>query len=217
MTLAARVVSGLAIGFGVLITGEATLLGTQGNRMPEPSPSIASPSSPPSPPLAERSAEQAATAIERPLFSPSRRPAAPPAAAATPASPSLPRLAGTVIGPLGRHALFAGTGKPVTVGVNDQVGGWIIQAIEAANVTLAGPDGVHQLRVAFDPAGPAKFNAAVFAAEAGLLWDNPCGRVHRRANGKPNRSIAERCSTLTTAIPPEDPFATVVSPVAIPD
>lgn len=86
-----------------------------------------------------------ATLLQRPLFSPSRRP--PPAAAvAAPDRHGPPRLAGVLIAPSGRRAIFA---DRVVVAEGGALGRYTVQAIEAGQVTLLGPDGPQVLRPAF--------------------------------------------------------------------
>jgi general secretion pathway protein N len=78
--------------------------------------------------------------LDRPLFSPDRHPPAPPPApeaeAKTP--PELNgRLAGVMIRPNDREALFARDGeKPITVKEGDTIDGWTVSTIEADRVVL---------------------------------------------------------------------------------
>ena len=66
-----------------------------------------------------------------------------------------------------RSAIFAaaGTGRPAVVGEGGRVGGYTVQAIEAGQVTLAGPGGSQVLRPAFDARAPG----AAPPPSAGLL------------------------------------------------
>jgi hypothetical protein len=88
---------------------------------------------------------------ERPLFTPGRRPPAappPPAApeAAVVAHELASRLAGLMIQPNRREALFAAEGqKPVAVGLGDWIEGWQVTAIETDGVMLSGPSGERRL------------------------------------------------------------------------
>jgi len=98
-------------------------------------------------------ADWIATALARPLFSPTRRP---PAQAATRATGpvGLPRLTGVMTGPFGRRAIFAGPegGKPLVVQTGDSVGNYRVQGIENGLVILNGPDGTRRLRPSFTAA-----------------------------------------------------------------
>jgi hypothetical protein len=113
-----------------------------------PIPAAVAPSPPPllrSPPSGE---DRAATILARPLFSAGRHPAAA-------VSPLPPRLAGTLIAPSGKRALFAGdTGRDVysVVAEGDRLGDWTVRAIDAGTVTVTGPNGVRALRVNFEGA-----------------------------------------------------------------
>ncbi len=100
-------------------------------------------------------ARWAATVLARPLFSPGRRP--PAAAAALGAvAPSLPRVAGIMVTPAGRRAIFAEKGaKPLVLGEGGQVAGFTVQSIRAGQVTVRGPEGVRVLSPTFDPEAPA--------------------------------------------------------------
>ena len=100
-------------------------------------------------------ARWAATILARPLFSPGRRP---PTAAAAPGAvaPSLPRVAGIMVTPAGRRAIFAEKGaKPLVLGEGGQVSGFTVQSIQAGQVTVRGPQGIRVLSPTFDPEAPA--------------------------------------------------------------
>lgn len=87
------------------------------------------------------------TILARPLFSPSRRPAA---TAAAPGPGGLPRLAGVIVGPEGKTVIFAaGEGAPILAHEGGQVGAYRVQSIGAGEVTVRGPEGVRVLRPAF--------------------------------------------------------------------
>jgi hypothetical protein len=103
-------------------------------------------------------ARWATTVLARPLFSPGRRPPTAAAAAAAPgvAAPGLPRVAGVVVTPAGRRAIFAVKGaKPLVLGEGGQVAGFTVQSIQAGQVTVRGPEGVRVLSPTFDPDAPA--------------------------------------------------------------
>ena len=120
-----------------------------------------------------------ATILERPLFNQDRRPVATPGVAGGPA-PGLPRLAAVVVHPTGRTATFipADGGKPVVAREGTRVGGFTVQAIQAGQVTVLGPDGVRVLRPSFDPR-PAPAGTAGLALAApgfpGLPAPPPAG------------------------------------------
>lgn len=102
----------------------------------------------PAPP--DRSEEQLATILERPLFSPLRRPAAASAAVA----PGIPRLSGIVIDPGDRRAIFAVLDKPKAVVVKEggTLGEWSVQSITKDAVTLAKSGETLVLHPGFAPA-----------------------------------------------------------------
>lgn len=96
--------------------------------------------------------------LARPLFAPTRRPPrAAPAGAGPDAAPvaSLPRLAGVLVNGSDRSVIFAATaegGRPIVVSEGGEVGGYVVQSIEAGQVTLAGPGGTRRvLRPSFAP------------------------------------------------------------------
>lgn len=105
------------------------------------------PAAPPAPPAvaappAAEAADAAAiglaglvqTILARPLFSPTRRP---PAHASAPADKSLPRLAGVIVTPAGRRAIFApAAGRPVVVPEGGSIGRYVVRSIAPGQVTL---------------------------------------------------------------------------------
>lgn len=117
--------------------------------------------------------------LERPLFNRDRRPVATPGVAGG-AAPGLPRLAAVVVHPTGRTATFvpADGGKPVVAREGTRVGGFTVQAIQAGQVTVLGPDGVRVLHPSFDqrPA-PAGTSGLALGAPAfpGLPTPPPAG------------------------------------------
>lgn len=110
--------------------------------------------------------------LARPLFNRDRRPPSGPAAVAA-APQGMPRLAGIVVNGADRSAILvpAEGGKPVVAREGGQVGGLVVQAIQAGRVTLAGPGGTHILRPSYDPRGPAP--PPGLAAGAGLALPQP--------------------------------------------
>ena len=108
--------------------------------------------SPKSPTPADHTNDWAATALARPLFSPDRRPAADAATVASGRSvPGLPRLAGILVGPFGRSAIFAtNDAKPIVVQEGGRVAAYTVKSIEATQVHLLGPDGAQVLYPSFE-------------------------------------------------------------------
>ncbi|MGC1408981.1 MAG: hypothetical protein WA864_08590 [Acetobacteraceae bacterium] len=100
-----------------------------------------------------------AITLARPLFSPDRRPTADAVTVASGRTvPGLPRLAGILVGPFGRSAIFATNGaKPIVVQEGGRVAAYTIKSIEATQVRLLGPDGAQVLYPSFEPAAaPAR-------------------------------------------------------------
>jgi hypothetical protein len=87
------------------------------------------------------------TILERPLFSPSRRPGQ-----AAVVSTALPRLAGIIIGPHGARAIFAGTGdgRAIIAGPGAHAGPYLIRDVSAAGVSVIGPNGPQLLHPSYD-------------------------------------------------------------------
>jgi len=114
------------------------------------------------------SADQVASLLARPLFSPGRRPDAEArapdvAARATP----LPRLAGIMVTDGTRQAIFApdAAGKAIVVGEGDTIGGFRVQAIHAGEVTLQDGATLHSVQPRYAAAGsPAASGAPASAA-----------------------------------------------------
>ena len=103
---------------------------------------------------ADRTNDWVAAVLARPLFSPDRRPAADAVTVASGRTvPGLPRLAGILVGPFGRSAIFATNGaKPIVVQEGGRVADYTIKSIEATQVHLLGPDGAQVLYPSFEPA-----------------------------------------------------------------
>lgn len=89
--------------------------------------------------------------LARPLFSPQRRPAS-----VAVSGPQRPRLAGIIVAPGGRRAIFAGAGdaRGLVVGVGQQAGAWHVMAIDDSGVRVSGPDGMRVLHPSRDNSGP---------------------------------------------------------------
>lgn len=121
------------------------------------------------------------TILQRPLFSPSRRPAT---TAAAPAR--LPRLAGIVIAPRGALAIFSlpGEARAVVAGSGGHVGPYLLRAVEPTGVTVDGPSGPQRLRPTYDPeaqqaqrdaSGPSQAPPSILD----LLRARTAGGLHR--------------------------------------
>ncbi len=111
------------------------------------------------------------TSLQRPLFSPHRRPPVGASAPAGAAAPGLPRLAGTLVSGAGRNAIFAGEAgaRSIVVGEGGKVGVWTVRAISAGEVAVSGPDGARTIRPTFDRNAPppAQTAAAPTGGETG--------------------------------------------------
>jgi hypothetical protein len=95
-----------------------------------------------------------ATVLDRPLFSPDRRP--PAQSGQEMAAPAgLPRLTGIMVGPFGRSAIFATDPKPAVIPEGGRIGAYTVKSIDPAQVQVAGPDGLRTVRPSFQPT-PAK-------------------------------------------------------------
>lgn len=86
------------------------------------------------------------TILARPLFAPTRHPPA----GTVDAGEALPRLAGIIIGPDTRSAIFAPVGgKAVVVREGGHTGAYEINAIGPNEVVLSGPDGQRRIHPNF--------------------------------------------------------------------
>ncbi len=107
----------------------------------------------------------AATALARPLFSHDRRP---PVQRQAPAPPALveetPRLAGIVIAPSGRRAIFAeANGRSRSIPEGGQLGHLVVKIIGPGEVAVTSPEGDRVLRPSFvktEPSGARRSIAA---------------------------------------------------------
>ncbi len=92
----------------------------------------------------------AVTLQGRPLFSPSRRPPAAAPVTAEAAADGLPRLAGVIVGPSGRHAIFVdSTGHPRVGTEGSSIGGFTVRAIAPGEVTVSSSAGERVLRPSY--------------------------------------------------------------------
>ena len=100
---------------------------------------------------------EVSTILERPLFSPSRRPGH-----AAVASTELPRLAGIIIGPHGARAIFATSGedRAIIAGPGAHAGPDLVRAVDVAGVSVIGPNGPELLHPAYDRNAPRGTPAA---------------------------------------------------------
>jgi hypothetical protein len=101
-------------------------------------------------------AEAARAIVDRPLFSPGRRPPPPPAAAQATAAAgaAFPRLSGVIVGPSGSSAIFtdsAGHARIATEG--SPVGEFTIRTIVPGQVTLTSSAGERVLHPSFPKTG----------------------------------------------------------------
>ena len=126
----------------------------------------------------DRLPEMEAMILARPLFEASRRPPERRTTGAGASTPSLPRLAGIIVGPAGRSVIFAGpTGeRPLVLAEGDKVGGYLIQSIVADQVVVTSRDGSRVLHPSFDPNALAVQRTAV-SLSAVASRSEPTGRV----------------------------------------
>jgi hypothetical protein len=108
---------------------------------------------------AEALTDIANSIIQRPLFSPTRRPSNSPDTSEGLAvgQIELPRLAGVIIGPSGAWAIFAGAdGKSRAAATGDSIGAFKVRAIGPGVVTLTGSEGDRVLHPSYlNPPGVA--------------------------------------------------------------
>jgi hypothetical protein len=136
------------------------------------------PTPPATPPLA--------TILARPLFSPGRRPPHSNAGNdADNAGIGDARLAGIVVAPGHRFAIFAPTGaKPLVVTEGETISGWRVDSISPSEVSLTGPDGTKTVQPKFDPnlapppeppspAAPVVFSPPTMRAAPGVVVPQP--------------------------------------------
>ena len=123
--------------------------------------------------VAEPVAAYTGLILARPLFNPDRRPEAPgttPAPAA-PGRVEPPRLAGILMTPTGRSAIFAtadANGRGTVVREGGTVGAWQVETIHAGDVQLAGPNGRLTVRPTFSDTREA-VSGPPQPARAGIL------------------------------------------------
>jgi len=122
---------------------------------------------------ADTEASRLAEILARPLFNRSRRPTEAAGSAAGPL-----RLAGVIVGPAGREAIFepSGGGKPVIAKEGSTVGGATVRAISPGMVLIVDGTGAHILRPSFAPA-----TAGTPSAAAGFVVPEAGPRHHPAA------------------------------------
>ena len=131
---------------------------------------------------AEPVADWVATALSRPLFNIDRRPVAPAAAASATTGPqALPRLAGIIVSPSGRSAIFAGNPDQspehsVVVVEGAAIGPWRVVTIRSDAVDVNGPQGERTVKPNYSvdppPTGPAAASLP-FNGHPGFATFNP--------------------------------------------
>jgi hypothetical protein len=114
--------------------------------------------------------EWVATILARPLFSPDRRPPSEGSAAAgNPIPDDLPRLAGVIVGPFDRSAIFAiDGGKPVVLREGGRLNAWTVRLIRAGEVEVEGPGGTRTVHPSFQSSSEAPNDAASRGQRTGL-------------------------------------------------
>jgi hypothetical protein len=135
-------------------------------------------------PAEQDRARWVAVILDRPLFSPDRRPA--PGAPIAVAAAGVPRLTGIIMTPDRAVAIFRDDegAKPLVEGPGGSVGGWVIATIAADGVSLRKVDARITVRPEFDassatPAGgpvQQEISRWITPAPTGLLrarWSNP--------------------------------------------
>jgi hypothetical protein len=101
-------------------------------------------------PIANHTGDWVATVLARPLFSPDRRPANVATTVVGGSLVGLPRLAGIMVGPFGRSAIFAtGDAKPMVVEEGAHIASYTVKSIESMQVRLLGPNGEQVLYPTF--------------------------------------------------------------------
>lgn len=114
----------------------------------------------------------AAAIVARPLFDPSRRP---PETSAGAKVAAFPRLAGIIITPQSRKAIFAaaGSARPVVVMVGSRLNGVLIKSIDDGVVVVTDAQGTHAIRPSFDTSQSGSAQSAKATAAIPLMVDLP--------------------------------------------
>jgi hypothetical protein len=161
------------------------------------------------PPTARRQPDRpddlVAVILARPLLSPSRRPPVSGANEAVASDLAGNRLAGIVIEPDRRTAIFAVPGaKPLILTEGESVSGWQIESITPTEVSLVSRSGTKTLQPTLDPNPPAPPRAPTRAAAAAST--SPAGP------GQPPAAVAGRPGASPPGVP--RPLAQGVRPHA---
>jgi len=147
----------LCVGLLAVIAAEETYLVSDVEALPNyAAPPVASVD----PPLAVDDVENSiATILDRPLFTPGRRPPPPPSPSGPEAAKVAPelraRLAGMTVGPGEREALFArDNGATIAVKERQEIDGWTVTAIATDKVVVSSTFGERVLKPTPDPRPP---------------------------------------------------------------
>jgi hypothetical protein len=116
----------------------------------------------------------AAAIVARPLFEPSRRPPESAAAAGATAT-AFPRLAGIIITPQSREAIFAAAGspRPIVVMVGSRLNGVLIKSIDDGVVVVTDAQGTRAIRPSFDTSSSRSADGARPTAAMPVTVDLP--------------------------------------------
>ncbi len=202
----------LCVVLAIVIGGEFSFSVADVGASPNYAAQVTEPSATPAP-TADSDALVAAI-LERPLFSASRRPPAPPEPEAAPddddadKTPELTsRLAGVMIRPDEREALFAGAGeKPIAVQVGGQIDGWTVSAIEPDHVELTSAGGTRSV----EPTKGARTDLAVVRPPAAA---KPAA-AKPQAQKPPPTPVAARNGVAAAVNPPTGNRPPVPAPAA---
>ncbi len=192
---------------GVLLAGTIALELTSdpAEPLPPPSPHAAIPVAATAAPSAEDHIDDwVETMLSRPLFSHDRKPVSEEEETATPAGPDgLPRLAGTLVGPAGRSAIFAATdgGKPRVIKEGGTLAGFTIRSIAPGEVTLEGPEGARTLHPTFDPNPPKPTPAVPTGLPPGFTPPGPPGPSPQPGPPPQPGPLPRRAAELSPAPP----------------
>jgi hypothetical protein len=111
--------------------------------------------------------------LARPLFDPSRR--LPATAGSSAGAPGLPRLAGIVIMPHQREAIFAVPGKtqPIVVMAGSRLNGVLIKAIDANGIVVVDAAGARMIRPSFAPRAAGEATPPADTSSPSFMIDLP--------------------------------------------
>ena len=132
--------------FLVLLLSSVVVLGAAAPALAQDQPVKDQPPAAPANPVAAQALDKLSTTLDRPLFSPSRRPPAPPpppppvAQAPPPPLPPPPNLVlfGVVMDGEGARAVVrAGAGKLLRAQIGDDIDGWKVSQIDGRKVVLS--------------------------------------------------------------------------------